>query len=53
MASVTDEKCQMLWGSFGAKGTGRLANVQGMVNIDTYQPILQNQLLPTMRKELS
>lgn len=42
---------KMFWGSFSAKGTGRLVNVEGMMNSDKYKVILQTHLLPMMRRD--
>ena len=42
---------KMFWGSFNAKGTGRLINVEGMMNSDKYKAVLQTHLLPTMQRD--
>ena len=41
----------MFWGSFDAKGTGRLINVEGMMNSDKYKAVLLTHLLPTMQRD--
>ena len=42
---------EMFWSSFNAKGTGRLINVEGMMNSDKYKAALQTYLLPTMQRD--
>ncbi len=39
----------MLWGSFSAKGTGRLHHIEGRMNGAMYREILANNLLPSLR----
>ena len=40
----------MFWGSFSAKGLGRLIKVEGMMNSDKYKAILETHLLPSMTR---
>ena len=40
----------MFWGSFNAKGKGRLINVESMMNSDKCKAFLQTHLLPTKQK---
>src|SRR5215469_5161169 len=42
---------KMFWGSFSAKGTGRLVTVEGMMNSDKYKDILETHLLPTIKRD--
>ena len=39
----------MLWGCFSAKGTGQLHRIKGRMNGATYQEILGDNLLPSVR----
>ena len=42
----------MFWGSFTAKGLGRLIIIEGMMNSDKYKAILQSHLLTVLEKDL-
>ena len=42
---------KMFWGSFSAKGLGRLISVEGMMNSDRYKAILETHLLPSMTRD--
>ena len=42
---------KMFWGSFAAKGPGRLIIIQGMMNSDKYQATLQSHVLPLLERD--
>ena len=42
---------KMFWGTFSAKGLGRLIPVEGMMNSDKYKAILETHLLPSMTRD--
>lgn len=41
---------KMFWGSFTAKGVGRLVIVNGMMNSEKYESVLTTHLLPTIHE---
>ena len=41
---------KMFWGSFIAKGPGRLIIIEGMMNSDKYKATLQSRLLPVLER---
>ena len=42
----------MFWGSFTAKGPGRLNIIAGMMNSDKHKATLQSHLLPVLKRNL-
>lgn len=48
--TVKFPKSVMVWGCMSAQGVGQLAFVEGKVNSEKYQTILENYLLPSIEK---
>ena len=44
---------KMFWGSFTAKGPGRLIIVEGMMESDKYKATLQSYLLPVLKRDFA
>ena len=43
----------MFWGSFTAKGPGRLVIIEGVMNSDKYKATLQSHLLPVLERDFA
>ena len=44
---------KMFWGSFTAKGPGRLIIIEGMMNSDKYQATFRSHLLPVLERDFA
>jgi hypothetical protein len=47
--TVKFPKSVMIWGCMSARGLGKYQFIEGTVNAEKYQEILQNSLLPTLQ----